>query len=81
MFEQSKVPKSVNKLKNEGAAALLCKSTDWESLYHPSSTEDKFLRYFVCLSSSFTHESPAYLVNNGDVQTFLSLCGKNPIII
>ena len=33
--------------------------------------------YFVCLSSSITHESPVYLVNKGDVQHFLSLFGKN----
>ena len=31
---------------------------------------------FVCLSSSITHQSPVYvyLVNNGGVQPFLSLC-------
>ena len=37
-----------------------------------------WLCYFVCLSSSITYESPVYLVNNGGVQPFLSLCGKNP---
>ena len=34
----------------------------------------------MCLSSSITHESPVYLVNNGGVQPFLSLCGKSQLL-
>ena len=36
--------------------------------------------HFVCLSSSITHESPVYLVSNGDMQPFLSLCGKKQLL-
>ena len=36
--------------------------------------------HFVCLSSSITHESPVYLVNNGGVQPFLSLCEKKQFL-
>ena len=34
----------------------------------------------MCLSSSITHESLVYLVNNGGMQPFLSLCGKTQLL-